>query len=165
MSNGIQHCPSHDELTRIAGRSLQVAEEHGRQLSTIFEKLDDIKTTVDQNFIRARQRDLALVDLKASVIAIDEKIENGLKAEIAAAAENVRQMKACIEKRRTDREINAKKGFQGFITVGWEKFREHTSFLFVAGMFALLVWFIFMIIDRQFQEGFVQFLRFWGIGK
>jgi len=166
MPNGIQHCASHDEVVRIAGRSLQVAEEHGKQLSNIFEKLGEIQTSVDQNYVRAEHRDEALADLQVCVNTIDEKIENGLKAEIAAAAKNVRELKACMEQRKIIRDENAKTGIRGFVTMGWIKFRDQASFLLVTGTIIISVWLLLWITAKMaiFHESPEKLLKFFGVG-
>ena len=162
----MEQCEKHGELMRDVGMILQAKEEHGKQLSNIFEKLKSIQTAVDQNCIRAENRDKALVVLQECVNLIDYKIENGLRSEVLVATKNVKELKECIEHRRIIRDENAKRGIRGFVTMGWIKFRDQSSFIFVTGTIISMVWFLLWILSKTslFSDGPIKILKFFGIG-
>jgi hypothetical protein len=103
----MERCAGHDQLVKDAGMATAAFAEHGKQLSNIFDRLLEIKTAIDQNYVRAEHRDQAVATLQDSIEAVDRKIENGLRHEVSRCAENIRQIMACFEQRKTSREADA----------------------------------------------------------
>lgn len=141
-----ERCGSHDEIVMDMGKVLSAAEEHGRQLIRLFEYLDDIKTAVDQNCVRAQHRDDAVIDLRQAINGVDRKIENGLKAEVAKCVASIAKVMACIDRHQAER-IH-KSGLRGFIEIGWAKFKEQAAVVMMTGLAALLAWYVVGLLQR-----------------
>jgi hypothetical protein len=159
-------CEGHDDLVRSAGMTLQAAQEHTRQLSDIFGKLEDIKTAVDQNQVRAMQRDEAVENLQCSVKAVDVKIENGLRSEVRQMSECIKKMVEAAERRKAVRDEEARTGIRGFLATGWGQFKRQASLILVAGTLILSAWFVIFVTTKIgfFHEGPLPILKLFGIG-
>lgn len=160
-------CEGHDELVKTAGRNLQAAEEHGKQLSRIFDKLNNIETSVDQNQVRALVRDENIRLVRVAVEIVDAKIENGLRSQVQEIAACIKKMAEATERRRVERDEEAKTGVKGFLTVGWNQFKSQAAMIFVTGTIITLLWLMVFVITKVglFHEGPMPLLNLFGLGQ
>jgi hypothetical protein len=155
-------CEGHDELVRQAGMTLASTQEHAKQLSRVFEKLDTISTAIDQGKVRAEIRDESIEAIAAQVKEIDRKIENGIRTDIRKCADSIARMAECSERRRKQREEMAKAGLLGFLSVGFERFRANLSFVLVTGGFLFVLW--LLVSHPPLVEGPSRMFKLFGIG-
>jgi hypothetical protein len=159
-------CEGHDELVKQAGMNLQATLDHTRQLSSIFNTLGEIQTTVDINMTRAEHRDQILQTLQDSVDAVNTKIENGLRSEVRTISNCIKSMTEASEKRKVEREEERKRGVRGFIHSGWTQFKSHASFILVTTTIITSLWFVVWGFSKVaiFNEGPAGMLRLFKIG-
>lgn len=167
--DSVVKCEGHDDLVTAAAKSTAMFEEHSRQLGGIFAKLDDIKTMVESNRVRAEVRDKTLIEVTEGIQIVNNKIENGLRSEVQIIKTSMDKLIACIDRRKTEREeeiAQAKtRGLRGFLAPGIAEFKRKASFIVVGGSVLILIWFVVWVTTKiaLFQEGPEVMLRLLGI--
>lgn len=144
-----------DAIAMALGKATKAVEMHEEVLGTIFEKLDGIKTAVDQNIVHAENRDAKLAELKEDVAEIDRKIENGLRSEVMATKAELVKMQACLERRKREKALEDERGVYGFFRRGFAQFKERGSYIVVTSLLVggtfLIIWIAAKIL--VFHEG------------
>ena len=155
-----------DAIAMALGKATKAVEMHEEVLSTIFEKLDSIKTAVDQNIVHAENRDCKLAELKEDVAKIDRKIENGLRSEVRETKAELVKMQACLERRKKEKELEEQRGVYGFFHRGFAQFRDKGSYIVVTSIILGTAWFVLWSFAKIvfFHEGTSKILKMFGLG-
>lgn len=169
-------CPDQDCRARMiaaTSRAEALEEERGEQIREIFQQLRGIRTSIDQNAVRAEKRDEALesankclervegwvANADKAITAVDRKIENGLRGD-------VQRILKILDARKAERKPPSKKGFLGFLEPGWEEFKGKASFLLVASFIIGGLWTLTIVVSKVaiLHEGPAGLLKLLGIG-
>lgn len=155
-----------DAIAMALGKATKAVEMHEEVLSTIFEKLDSIKTAVDQNIIHAETRDNKLAELKEDVAKIDRKIENGLRSEVRETKAELLKMQACLERRKKEKELEEQRGVYGFFHRGFAQFKDRGSYIVVTSMIVGAAWLVLWVFAKVFifHEGTSKIFKVFGLG-
>lgn len=155
----MEQCNAHGKLMESIGRIASSSEEHSRQLSKLFSKLETLKESIDQNEVRADLRDKKLDE-------INHKIENGLRATVLETKAKLEQIADCIERRKKEREIEETKGLSGYFKRGWVSFKERSAYIVVTAAIVGGAWAILFMFAkiRIFHEAPTYLLKLFGVG-
>ena len=157
-----------EAIAMALGKAEQAVETHNEQLSAIFCELKDIKTAVDQNAIRAENRDTKLAELKEDVAEIDRKIENGLRSEVRETKAELQKMQFCLERRKREKALEDERGVYGFFRRGFAQFKERGSYIVVTSMIIGAAWLVLWVFAKVFifHEGAGgKILKIFGLGS
>lgn len=156
-----------DAIAMALGKATKAVEMHEETLSTIFDKLEGIKTAVDQNIVHAETRDTKLSELKEDVAKIDRKIENGLRSEVRETKAELMKMQACLERRKQEKLLEDQRGIYGFFHRGFAQFRDRGSYIVVTSMIVGAAWLVLWMFAKVFffNEGAGgKILKVFGLG-
>lgn len=144
----VEQCTRHSEFERTIGKLLATVEQQSEQVELIFEKLDGIKTSVDQNAVRTAARDEAVQE-------INHKIENGLRSELRECKTAIEKFAGCMERRKKERE----EGVEGFFVKGFRKIHDNGGLIVILVIGWLLVGILVrMKVFGDTPEGLLKFL-------
>lgn len=150
----MEKCEAHDAMVKAAGAAEEAVNTLKDQTIEMFALIRSMSADLTEALTRAQFREDAITE-------IDNKIENGLKATVAALAAQVAQMVKCNERRKKEREAAKEEGVEGFFRKGWDKFKAQASFIVITTAFVLFMWSIVWIIQKA-----AVFHEFpWGIFK
>ena len=168
MGEGIANAKTSNEgMWEAIGALTAATTLHTGELSTLFEKFDDLKESVDKNLAKADYRDKALEAVQKSIDGVNSKIENGLRKEVRDTSEKVDKLGACIERRKIEREEMDKKGIRGYFKRGFEEFRYKSAYILTTSLILGTVFFIIWVSAKVslFHEGLPWILHAFGLGK
>ena len=157
-----------DAIAMALGKATKAVEMHEEVLGTIFDKLEGIKTAVDQNIIHAETRDTKLAELKADVAEIDRKIENGLRSEVRETKAELIKMQVCLERRKQQKLLEDQRGMYGFFRRGFAQFKDKGSYIVVTSMIVGAAWLVLWVFAKVFifHEGTGgKILKIFGLGS
>ena len=129
----MEQCEKHGEMMQVMGEQVEANRIQTKQIGEIFTLLSSIKTSIDQNAVRAEARDQKLCE-------IDRKIENGLRSEVTKMSRAVEQMTACMDRRKRERELERETGVEGFFRKGWVKIYNNGGLLAILAVAYLIMW-------------------------
>ena len=147
----MKQCERHGEMMQVMGEQVEANRIQTKQIGEIFTLLSSIKTSIDQNAVRAEARDQKLCE-------IDRKIENGLRSEVTKMSRAVEQMTTCMDRRKKERD----RGVEGFFRKGFRKIYENGGVIVIVTLGYLILW----ALDKAkiFGEAPVGLLRLLGLG-
>jgi len=126
-------CEKHGDMMRVIGEQVEANRQQTEQIGAIFKLLGEIKTTIDQNAVRAEVRDAKLCE-------IDRKIENGLRSEVTGMSRKMEQLITCMDRRKRERDLERETGVEGFFRKGWVKIYNNGGLLAILAAAYLIMW-------------------------
>lgn len=162
-------CPDQvcrEKLIAATARAETIDKEHARQLSGIFDKLDGIHTSIDQNTVRAEQRDRAVARIDKCVTEINRKIENGMRLEMQEMGGQIKNILGIVDQRKGEREEEDRSGLWGFLRPGWNEFKHKASFIVVTAVIIGTAYTFVWGVSRWtiYKEGPASVMKFFGLG-
>lgn len=152
-------CESHDRIERSVGAIEEAVITLKQDNGKIFEVLTNVRLDLAEALTKAQYRQSAIEE-------IDRKIENGLKASIATLTDQVKLLFTCSSNHKKEREIERTTGVEGFMRVGWCKFKDQLSFIVICTGFVMIVWSALWILQKAalFHELPLGLFKLLGIG-
>ena len=144
-------CEKHGEMMQVVGEQVEANRIQTKQIGEIFTLLSSIKTSIDQNAVRAEARDQKLCE-------IDRKIENGLRSEVAKMSRAMEQLTICMDRRKKERD----RGVEGFFRKGFRKIYENGGMITILAIGYAVLWVLARL--KVFGDEPVGLLKLLGAG-